>query len=94
MDKNRGRKGVLAGAAELFDLPADVVAGLPHVEVVGNREFYMENHRGILSYGGEEIAVNAEKAVVRIHGRGLELVSLTGEALRVRGTIERVEWVE
>ena len=61
MDKNRGRKGVLAGAAELFDLPADVVAGLPHVEVVGNREFYMENHRGILSYGGEEIAVNAEK---------------------------------
>ena len=55
MDKNRGRKGVLAGAAELFDLPADVVAGLPHVEVVGNREFYMENHRGILSYGGEEI---------------------------------------
>ena len=86
MDKNRGRKGVLAGAAELFDLPADVVAGLPHVEVVGNREFYMENHRGILSYGGE--------AVVRIHGRGLELVSMTGEALRVRGTIERVEWVE
>ena len=80
MDKNRGRKGVLAGAAELFDL--------------GNREFYMENHRGILSYGGEEIAVNAEKAVVRIHGRGLELVSMTGEALRVRGTIERVEWVE
>ena len=49
MDKNRGRKGVLAGAAELFDLPADVVAGLPHVEVVGNREFYMENHRGIIS---------------------------------------------
>ena len=94
MDKNRGRKGVLAGAAELFDLPADVVAGLPHVEVVGNREFYMENHRGILSYGGEEIAVNAEKAVVRSHGRGLELVSMTGEALRVRGTIERVEWVE
>ena len=43
---------MLAGAAELFDLPADVVAGLPHVEVVGNREFYMENHRGILSYGG------------------------------------------
>ena len=94
MDKNRGRKGVLAGAAELFDLPADVVAGLPHVEVVGNREYYMKNHRGIPSCGGEETAVKAEKAVVRIHGRGLELVSMTGEALRVRGTIERVEWVE
>lgn len=94
MERRKKENGVLAGAAELFDLPGDMVAGLPHVEVVGNREFYMENHRGILSYGGEEIAVNAEKAVVRIHGRGLELVSMTGEALRVRGTIERVEWVE
>ena len=94
MERRKRENSVLAGAAELFDLPADMVAGAPHVEVVGNREFYMENHRGILSYGGEEIAVNAEKAVVRIHGRGLELVSMTGEALRVRGTIERVEWVE
>ena len=40
------------------------------------------------------IAVKAVMAVGRIHGRGLELVSMTGEALRVRGTIERVEWVE
>ena len=94
MEKKRERKGLLAGAAELFDLPADVVAGAPHVEVVGNQEFYMENHRGILSYGGEEIAINGEKMVVRVHGRGLELVSMTGQALRVKGTIERVEWVE
>ena len=94
MGRRGKRESILERTAEVFDLPGDVVAGLPHVEVVGNREFYMENHRGILSYGGEEIAVNAEKAVVRIHGRGLELVSMTGEALRVRGTIERVEWVE
>ena len=36
--------------AELFDLPADLVAGLPHLEMVGSRQLYLEHHTGILSY--------------------------------------------
>ena len=32
--------------------------------------------------------------VVKVCGRGLELVSMTGEALRIQGTIDRVEWVK
>ena len=93
MEKNKRENKVLTGAAEQFDLPADLVAGLPHVELMGNRQFYMENHRGILSYSGEEIAVNGEKLIVKVCGSNLELVSMTGEALRIRGTIDRVEWV-
>ena len=92
MERRKKKNGVLAGAAELFDLPADMVAGLPHVEVVGSGHFYLENHRGILSYSGEEIDVNGDGMVIRVYGSGLELVSMTGDALRIRGTIQRVEW--
>ena len=94
MEKLKKGKAVLNEAAELFDLPADVVAGLPHVEVIGNREFFMEQHRGILSYSGEEIAINGENLIIRVHGEGLALVSMTGEALRIKGEISRVEWVK
>ena len=40
MERNRRDRdgGVLAAAAELFDLPADVVAGLPRLEMVGSRQ--------------------------------------------------------
>ena len=69
-----------------------MVAGLPHVELVGNSQFYMEHHRGILSYSGEEIAINGDALIVRVRGTGLELVSMTGEALRIKGVIDRVEW--
>ena len=93
MEKNKRENRVLSGAAELFDLPADLVEGLPHVEMVGNGQFYMEHHRGILSYSGEEIAINGDKLIVRVRGTGLELVSMTGEALRIRGVISQVEWV-
>ena len=87
------KKKVFLEAAELFDLPADLVAGLPHVEVLGSGYSYMEHHRGILSYSGEEIDINGEGMIVRVYGKGLELVSMTGDALRIQGTIARVEWV-
>ena len=85
--------GILTTVAELFDLPADVVAGLPRLELMGNRQFYMERHRGILSYSGEVIDINSDKLMVRVRGQGLELVSMTGDALRIRGEISQVEWV-
>lgn len=96
MEREKGRKKnqLLTEAAEMFDLPADVVAGLPHVELMGNRQFYMERHRGILSYSGEEIDINGETGIVRIFGRDLELTSMTGDQLRIQGSISRLEWVK
>ena len=91
--KKRGRE-VLSEAAEIFDLPEDVVAGLCRIEVIGTRQLYMENHRGILSYSGETIDVSARGVVLRVWGAELELVSMTASALRIRGDIQRVEWVK
>ena len=94
MDFLKRDKNIWLGAAELFDLPPDLVAGLPHMEMLGDRYFYMERHKGILSYSGEEIDVNGEAMIVRVYGQGLELTSMTGDALRIRGNISRVEWVK
>ena len=49
MERNRRDRegGVLAAAAELFDLPADIVAGLPRLEMVGSRQLYLEHHTGL-----------------------------------------------
>ena len=93
MEKGKREKRMLSGAAELFDLPADLVAGLIHLEVLGNRQLYMENHRGIISYSDQEIAVSGGGVILRVQGEGLTLVSMTGNALRIQGDILRVEWV-
>ena len=58
MERSGKREGLLEKTAEVFDLPGDVVAGLPRIELTGSRELRMENHKGILSYGGEEIHIS------------------------------------
>ena len=95
MERNRkGReKGILSTVAELFDLPADVVAGLPHLEMVGSRQLYLEHHTGILAYSEEQIDANTTAGVLRIRGSGLTLLAMTAEELRIGGTISGMEWL-
>lgn len=89
----RGGKYYLARMAELFDLPADTAAGLSHMELLGDRRLFLEGHAGILAYGTEEIDVNLGGSAVRIRGAGLEVRSMTGDELCLRGRIDAVEFL-
>ena len=87
------KDGLLARAAQLFDLPADAVANVPRVEIVGDGELRMAPHRGILAYGPEEIHISGGKLVVLVRGSGLELRAMTPEELLITGTITCVEFM-
>lgn len=90
--EQKGRRPVLREkTAQLFDLPADVIAGVPRMELVGDSEFRMENHKGILSCGDEEIHVSGGIYLVKITGEGLEVRAMTGVELLVTGKIQSIE---
>ena len=77
--------------AEVFDLPGDVVAGLPRVELLGDRQLRMENHRGILAYGSDEIHISGGKLIVKVRGTNLELRDMNAVELLINGDITGVD---
>lgn len=87
------RMGLRERTARALDLPADVVAGLPRVELVGDRELRMENHRGILAYGQEEIRIGAGAYAVLVSGQQLQLRAMNGLELFITGQIQSVQLV-
>ncbi|MPM79834.1 hypothetical protein SDC9_126876 [bioreactor metagenome] len=91
MEKNPRKESLLEKTAHTFDLPADAVAGLPRVELLGDRELRMENHKGILAYGREEIHVSGGRLIVRITGTELELRAMNAGELLITGHICTVE---
>ena len=95
MERNRKERdgGVLGDLAELFDLPADVVAGLPRLEMVGSRQLYLEHHTGILAYSQDLVDANTSAGVLRIRGANLTLLAMTAGELRIGGRIDAVEWL-
>ena len=95
MERNRRDKegGVLSTVAELFDLPADVVAGLPRLELIGSRQLYLEHHTGILAYSQDQVDANTSAGVLRVRGADLTLLAMTAGELRIGGHIRSVEWL-
>ena len=70
--------------SRLLDLPADGVAGVPKLELLGDRE-------GILSYGKEELHVDGGAWVLRISGRDLEIKAMRERELRIFGWVSKLE---
>jgi len=88
-----GRKEtILEKTSAALDIPGDILTGLPRIELLGDREMRMENHKGILAYGSEEIHVSGGKLVVRVKGRELELRAMDPAQLLITGQIDGVEF--
>ncbi len=81
------KESLLERASQALDLPGDALAGMPRIELLGDRELRMEYHRGILAYGTEEIHISGGKLVVRVRGTGLELRSMNPAELLITGQI-------
>ena len=91
MERRAKRESLLEKTAEIFDLPGDLVAGLPRVELTGRRELRMENHKGILAYGTDEIHVSGGKLIIKIRGSNLELRAMNASELLITGEIAGID---
>ncbi len=90
-EKAPRKPGIREQVCLLLDLPGDGAAGLPKLELTSDRDLYLANYQGILSYGREEIHVDSGAWVLRIQGRELELKAMREGELRIGGCITRLE---
>lgn len=86
------KESIRVRAAELFDIPADTGGGILHIEMSGNREVFVENHKGILELGENEVILNAGKGTVRVLGQRLCVLAMNPEEIRLSGLIESVSF--
>ncbi|MDR1737179.1 MAG: sporulation protein [Oscillospiraceae bacterium] len=81
------KKTILERAAGKLNLPADVLAGLPKIEITGCREIFIENHSGILRYDTNEIVVSGGTVKFTIRGDDFILRAMTPRDLRISGLL-------
>ena len=91
MERSGRKERLLERTAEALELPGDLVAGLPRIELTGDRELRMENHRGILAYGSREIQISGGRLVVKVRGENLELRAMNAGELLITGALRGVE---
>ena len=87
MAKRRSLFELLTTAA---DLPDEAIPGLPLIEIAGDRRVLIENHKGVIAYGTEQICVKVSYGTVSVCGCDLELARMTKGQLIVSGRIGNV----
>ena len=48
-----------AQAVDRLDLPVELAHGMPQMELMGQRQFLMARHKGVLSYSTEVVEISA-----------------------------------
>lgn len=92
MPKREKKENIFERAADIFDLPGEIVAGMSRITITGCRRVFIENHRGILEYGREEIDVNGGRVIIKIKGKELELRSMSDSELLVTGLLTDISF--
>lgn len=85
-------RNLLAKAADRMDLPADVLAGLPRIELIGTQTCLVEPHKGLEEYGMNRVVVNTTAGKVSVLGTDLKIGSMNRVCLCIRGHIDLVCW--
>ena len=65
----------------------------PLVEVVDNRRVLIENHQGMIAYGGEGILVKVRCGSICVTGTKMLLACMTREKLVIVGNIHSVRLI-
>ena len=66
----------------------NVVPVLPLIELLGDRRLLVENHRGILLYGRDEIEVKLTIGTLCVVGCGLCIAYMSKHRLVINGTVK------
>lgn len=79
---------------DMLELPKDLVLDLPRLIIVGQRELYLENHKGIIEYGDTCIKINLARGFLEIEGEKLEIKLIMQDEVSVMGIITSLRFVE
>ncbi|WP_379138167.1 sporulation protein YqfC [Paenibacillus sp. sgz500958] len=78
----------------MLDLPQDLMHDLPRITLIGNKELYIENHRGVLHFSSVMLKLAHSKGTLEISGQGLEIRSILGQEMVIEGTIGDIKYRE
>lgn len=86
----RIRQRIRKWTADVLDLPQDVVFDLPRLTMIGDRQLYIENHRGVLHFSSEKLQLALPNGRLEVTGSGLVIRGIWSEEVFIEGVITNV----
>lgn len=72
---------------DTLPLPQDIIHGDIRITVMGNREIWIENYKGLLEYTGTSIVLQAKTCKLQVEGKCLNIDYYTNEDMKISGRL-------
>ncbi len=72
---------------DTLPLPQDIIHGDIRITVMGNREIWIENYKGLLEYTGTSIVLQAKTCKLQVEGKCLTIDYYTNEDMKISGRL-------
>lgn len=78
--------------ADTFELPKEILLDLPRLNLVGNIQLYVENHRGVVEYTDETVRISISGGELVIKGENLQIKNIFAGEIFIEGVINRLDY--
>lgn len=68
-----------------LDLPIEVIDNLPKINIIGDNEITIENHKGILSFDRDNTKIKTVIGILDIQGEEIEIIFIGGSTINISG---------
>ena len=86
------RKKLSERVSDAWGVPKDVIMDMPRITVRGDREIYIENHRGIAGFDENSISISSGIGKVTVYGDGLVISAVRQEDVLISGSFKKIEY--
>ena len=73
---------------ELF--PREVISDVPRITLTGHERLHVEQHKGLVDYAPDAIALRTACGLMRIDGAGMRFVTYTAAEAVILGRIDSI----
>jgi sporulation protein YqfC len=80
--------------ADFLDLPQDVVFDLPRMTMIGDRQLYIENHRGVIHFSPDKLRLALANGELEVTGAELVIRGIWTEEVFIEGVIKHIHLLE
>lgn len=86
------KKKISEYVADTWGVPKDVIMDIPRITISGDREIYIEHHKGVSLCKKDEIRIVTSSGEVSVGGINLEISAIRPEDILVIGEFRKIEY--
>ncbi len=79
--------------AKFLEVPQDVILDLPRLTLIGNRQLYIENHRGVLHFSSDLLRLAVGQGELQVAGKELIMRTILTEEVFIEGIIDDIKFI-